>query len=447
MKQEKPEANKWKTLPFVKALCTRKPIMWHQPDRLLSFDYPTSQGFAQEELEAARKRLERFAPYFEKAFPITQLTKGIIESELLKIDHFKKDVSQSKFIAEGNLWLKCDSHLPISGSIKARGGIYEVLKYAETLAIEAGKLDIRDSYEKLYTEEMKTFFSKYTVAVGSTGNLGLSIGMISSKLGFQVKVHMSSDAKAWKKNMLRANGVEVIEYDSDYSVAVETGRKASENDPMSYFVDDEHSKDLFLGYTVAGKRLKNQLDLLGVEISKERPLIVYLPCGVGGGPGGVGYGLKEIYKDNVYIYFVEPVESPCMFLGISTKTYDQYSVSDIGLSNQTLADGLAVGRASKMVAKLFERRIDGLATVEDHMLLKWLKLMYETEEIKLEPSALAGVAGFLALENNLLLHEMEGHYNVPTLTKEQFLKGHHIIWATGGSMVPEEDFEAWLEKA
>ena len=350
-------------------------------------------GLTAADVAAAEQRTARFAPYLAAAFPETQPTG----------DHRIRAGGDPRHAAGvgSALWAATwreaaaekDSHLPISGSIKARGGIYEVLTHAETLALEAGLLQTGDDYARLFSDEFRQFFSQYRIAVGSTGNLGLSIGIISARLGFDVSVHMSADARAWKKQKLRENGVTVVEYAEDYGVAVEQGRKQAANDPRCFFIDDENSQTLFLGYAVAGGRLKRQFAEQGIVVDAQHPLFVYLPCGVGGGPGGVAFGLKLAFGDHVHCIFAEPTHSPCMLLGVYSGLHDGIAVQDLGIDNRTAADGLAVGRASGFVGRAMERLLSAFYTLSDEEMFALLGLLDKHEHLQLEPSALAGMAG------------------------------------------------------
>lgn len=393
-------------------------------------------------IDDAEKRLKKFAPLIEKVFPETLPTGGIIESPIKEINRMKDKLQKLyNFDSAGRLLLKMDSHLAIAGSIKARGGIYEVLKHAETLAMEAGLLKEDDDYSILADQKFRDFFGKYKIQVGSTGNLGLSIGITSAALGFNVIVHMSADAKQWKKDLLRAKGATVIEYESDYSKAVEEGRKASDQDPMSYFVDDENSMNLFMGYSVAARRLKNQLDDLNILVDEAHPLFVYLPCGVGGAPGGIAYGLKSVYKDNVHCFFVEPTHAPCMLVGMATGLYNEISVRDLGIDGITHADGLAVGRPSKLVGKMMDYLLGGVITIDDYKLYDYMRNLHETENIDIEPSACAAFEGFVKFETTDEGKEYIKRHNLENNMKNAV----HIAWATGGSLVPEEINKQFLE--
>ena len=428
--------------PLIRDLVALQQTTWFNPGVA-----PTAQALADVGLTAAdvadaSARLTRFASYLQRVFPETQSSGGIIESDIMPLTRLQPLLSERYGqTLTGALWLKRDSHLPISGSIKARGGIYEVLKHAEDLALAAKLITLDDDYALLDSERARAFFGQYTIAVGSTGNLGMSIGIMGAALGFQVTVHMSADARQWKKDTLRAHGVTVVEYASDYSVAVAQGRQQAEADPGCHFVDDENSVNLFLGYSVAAERLKLQLAAANIRVDAQHPLFVYLPCGVGGAPGGVAFGLKLAFGDAVHCLFAEPTHSPCMLLGVYTGLHDQVSVQDFGIDNVTAADGLAVGRASGFVGKAMQRLLDGFYTVSDEEMYSLLALMERSEGLRLEPSALAGVPGIARVHA-----EQQGYRVRLGLDRQAMANATHLVWATGGDRVPDDEMQAYLAK-
>lgn len=415
-------------MDIMRAVQTAEEVFWSNPEAGSELNYESQ--FSDADIDDAEQRLIRFAPLIMHCFPETEQANGIIESPFTEINAMRCALEDMRDCTiPGRLFLKQDNALPISGSVKARGGIYEVLKHTEELALEAGLLEgIDDDILKLTTPEAKAFFAKHKVQVGSTGNLGLSIGIMSAALGYDAIVHMSADAKQWKKDLLRKKGARVVEYSGDYGEAVRCGRALSDADPDSYFVDDENSRALFCGYAVAGRRLARQLSDAGIVIDEKHPLLVYIPCGVGGAPGGIALGVKRIFGNNAHVFFQEPVQAPCMLIGLMSGKPGEISVQDVGLTGKTQADGLAVGRCSKLAAKEMRTLLSGEMTVDDERLITNLRLLWKTEGIFIEPSACAAFEGAVHCMEAMCEDGIES-------VKENAV---HVVWSTGGNMVPDE---------
>ncbi|MBQ9067966.1 MAG: D-serine ammonia-lyase [Eggerthellaceae bacterium] len=430
--------------PILEDIAQQREVAWINPDRIPFEQARPLQELSMEDIDDAENRLARFAPFIQKCFPETASRKGIIESDLVDIACMRESINAAYDSAlAGRLLLKKDSHLAIAGSVKARGGIYEVLKHTEDLALENGLISPEEAsdnspgntaYAKLADDSAREIFGRYTVQVGSTGNLGMSIGIMSAAVGYHVIVHMSADARQWKKDRLRSFGVEVVEYESDYGEAVRNGRMRSDADPTSYFVDDENSRDLFLGYAVAAKRLPSQLAALDVAVDEEHPLFVYIPCGVGGAPGGISFGLKQVYGDAVHCFFVEPTQAPCMLVGMVSGLNSAISVQDIGLTGLTHADGLAVGRPSGFVGGVMKPHLSGEFTVSDPKLYDYMRDLIAAEDVFLEPSACAAFQGPIRLG----LEDVCKDYIEQNDLAKKMANATHIAWATGGSLVPDD---------
>lgn len=118
---------------LLRALQAYQEVCWINPNFGKKISY-----FTINDVIDASKRLQRFAPYIAKVFPDTKSTNGIIESELVEIPSMLDKIKEKEhFETNSKLYFKCDNNLPVSGSIKARGGIYEVLTFAEKVALDS----------------------------------------------------------------------------------------------------------------------------------------------------------------------------------------------------------------------------------------------------------------------------------------------------------------------
>ncbi len=421
-----------------------EPIFWINPGRRKLVDCRQGLGLGMEEINDAADRLARFAPLLAALFPELALTGGLIESELLDVPVFLRRVfegSGGRFA--GGLFVKADHALPVAGSIKARGGVYAVLCLAEEIALSAGLISgPNDVYAKLALPAAAEIFGGFTLTTGSTGNLGLSIGVMGRALGFRVVVHMSTEAKAWKKRRLRALGATVIEHDGDYSLACATARQEAAGDPQTRFIDDENSRELFLGYAVAALRLNDQLAARKISVDAEHPLFLYLPCGVGGAPGGLTFGARLVFGDHVHCFFAEPTQAPCMLLGLATGKREAISVRDIGLTGRTEADGLAVSRPSRLAAAYMAPLVDGGFTVADEDMFLGLLQLREAEGLEVEPSSAAVLSG-----PRRLFTEPEGReYLERTGLLAVADRATHILWTSGGALISSDRHKAFRER-
>jgi D-serine dehydratase len=406
--------------PIVARLRDRLPALWLRPRSGPGTNQtPITAG----EIRAAEQRLSRFRPVLAALFPAASWD-GRIRSALLEYPR-QPDLPA--------ILVKADHDLPMTGSVKARGGVYELLCRVEAVALMDGLVKPGEPLTPLLTPAAKTLFAKHRIVVASTGNLGFSIGLVARAFGLAAEVHMSHDAKTWKKERLRRTGAHVIEHPCDYTETVARARDSA-SASGSYFIDDESSRLLFVGYTTAAAELAGQLDERGLTVGTNTPLVVYLPCGVGGAPGGITAGLKTIYGDDVRCVFVEPVASACVLAALAVGNGAPVSVYDIGLDNDTIADGLAVPVASKLVMSSVGASIDAAVAVTDAAMLDWVRRAWKESELRLEPSA---ASGFAALP---LFLEATRKTGAPLPAG-----AIHVVWTTGGSQLPEDQFTALLQ--
>ena len=87
-----------------------------------------------------------------------------------------------------------------------------------------------------------------------------------------------------------------------------------------------------------------------------------------------------------------------------------------------------------------EGLLSGVFTTEDYRIYDYMRLLKNSEDIFIEPSACAAFKGVMELEN---CHDGRAYIEKEGLT-DKMENATHIAWATGGRMVPSDDREVFM---
>ena len=131
----------------IQDLKDRKETVWINPDIKSVQPHSVIAGEKFYKVQAAQNRLMRFMPYIASAFPETAAKVGLIESELYECGKLKEWIQKTGIPGSAHIMIKDDAHLPVAGSVKARGGIHEVFKHAEQILMKEGMLRATDNYK------------------------------------------------------------------------------------------------------------------------------------------------------------------------------------------------------------------------------------------------------------------------------------------------------------
>lgn len=158
-------------LSVVERLQAKEVFFWSNPNWRTAEQSLHLLSYGLSQIEDAEARLQRFSQLLAMLFPELQASNGVIESPLLPVAGWAEKKFGIDSRDTGSYWIKADHQLPVAGSIKARGGIYSVLCFAEKIALESGLLQMGDNYVCLLKPAFRRLFETHELSVGSTGNL------------------------------------------------------------------------------------------------------------------------------------------------------------------------------------------------------------------------------------------------------------------------------------
>jgi threonine dehydratase len=222
------------------------------------------------------------------------------------------------------------------------------------------------------------------VACASAGNFGQGVAYAGRSRGVEVHVHVAADANPGKVARMRALGAHVHAVDGDFDAAKEAAEADAAAHGRRYVVDGREAAIAEGAGTMA-------LEAARAPLEVDHWLV---PVGNGSLIAGIARWVKAT-RPQTRVIAVGPAGAPVMERAWRTGDLEA------GGPTATIADGLAARvPVAEAVAEMRET-VDAYVLVDDEALLDAMRLVFEHTGLVVEPSGAAGVAGAVALRDEL----------------------------------------------
>ena len=221
------------------------------------------------------------------------------------------------------------------------------------------------------------------LACGSAGNFGQGLAYAGRTHGREVHVFAAASANPLKLERMRALGAEVVVVEGDFDDAKDAVEDSAREKGWRLVVDGRDPE------------IAEGAATLALELARFGRLDhVLVPVGNGSLICGVASWIKAVSPETEVIA-VGPTGAPAMERAWRTGEMEK------GEATTTIADGLAARAPVPEALELMRRVVDRFILVDDELMLRAVGLVHERCGLVTEPSGAAGIAGVLALGDEL----------------------------------------------
>ena len=255
--------------------------------------------------------------------------------------------------SEKNVWFKLESFQPVR-SFKIRGAANKILSLPEKERKQRGLI------------------------TASSGNHGLAVAYVASKLGIKATIVLPEDVNPDKLAIIRSLGAKAVFAGVQQDERAQKANEIQESEGQ-FFIQPFNDIETICGQATCG-----------LEILEDLPEVesIYVPIGGGGLVSGISASVK-LSGAKARVIGVQPAGSASMYNSWKAGKLSRLEES------KTIADGLKVRKPGEINFSFVKKYVDEIVLVNDPEILHATAKLLKEEHLLAEPSGAASFAGLL----------------------------------------------------